>query len=72
MATLDVKNIDGTDTGNSENIGRITVKGNRNNTQKQDLAIKPADYAVSKFDSEGPKLLDRFDDPRYYQGDAVT
>ena len=78
MAT-EVKNGAGGDTGSSLN-GRITVKSNRNETQSYD----PADvdqYLIAKFDLkytdtavaiDGADLADRFDDPRYYQGDAVT
>lgn len=80
---LDVKNTDGAgggDTGNTKN-GTITVKGNRNNAQQQDAAGGNQLYSIPKFDlsanvtsdpEDGAKLQDRFDDPRYYQGDLVT
>ena len=73
MAT-DVKNNAGGDTGSAQN-GRITVAGNRNNYQYQDLQEPDQDYTISKFDNgyidtedptDGAALLDRFDDPTYY------
>jgi len=79
MAT-DVKNNQGTDSGSGKN-GSITVQANRKNFQYQDSADGNKDYLIAKFDlganatsdpTDGADLADRFDDPRYYQGDAVT
>ena len=75
MAT-DVTNISGTGTGSSKN-GRITVQSNRNNFQYQDAAQGNDEYLIAKFDLntdpvDGTNLSNRFDDPRYYQGDAIT
>lgn len=67
--SLDVKNIAGLNTGNSQN-GRVTVKGNRNDHQQQAAAAGPVEYDLEDFDNVGPVMKDRFDDPRYYQGDA--
>lgn len=77
MAT-DVKNIAGGDTGNVNN-GGVTVQGNRNNYQY--ISDGNVLHPIAKFDlqesvtsdpADGAKLVDRFDDPRYYNGDAVT
>lgn len=79
MAT-DVKNTAAGDTGSAKN-GGITVQANRNNFQYQDAAAGNVEHLIAKFDlqesvsgdpADGAKLVDRFDDPRYYQGDATT
>lgn len=79
MAT-DVKNNANGDTGSSKN-GGITVRATKLNFQYQDSAEGNDEYLIAKFDlkytdTADPKdaadLADRFDDPRYYQGDAIT
>ena len=81
MAT-EVVNTGGTGTGSSSR-GGITVKtsGSRtDNSQKLAQGIEE-DYLIAKFDLkytdtaepiDGADLADRLDDPRYYQGDAIT
>lgn len=81
MAT-DVKNLTGGDTGSGAG-GGITIKtsGSRaDNSQKLAQGIQE-DYLIAKFDLkytdtavpiDGADLADRIDDPRYYQGDAIT
>lgn len=82
MAT-DVKNTNGAGSGNTGNVknGRITVAGNKKNYQYQDAPSGNVEYEISKFDLnyaatsnpvDGAGLDDRFDDPRYYVGDATT
>jgi len=74
MAT-DVVNTAGAGTGSSQN-GNITVMGNRNNRQQQAPPLGTQTFLIAGFDlataGNGTDLADRFDDPRYYQGDAVT
>jgi hypothetical protein len=79
MAT-DVTNGAGTGTGSSKN-GGITVRANKKNFQYQDSAEGNEEYLIAKFDlkytdtadpQDAADLADRFDDPRYYQGDAIT
>ena len=73
MAT-DVKNNAAGDTGASQN-GKITVQANRNNYQYQD-PLRLITFTIANFDlngaGQGTILADRFDDPRYYTGDAAT
>ena len=73
----DIKNKDGTGTGDVSN-GRVTVRGNRNNFKHLDASSGNVNYTISKFDNsasvssdltDGAKLSDRIDDPRYYNGD---
>lgn len=73
MATLDVKNKDGNDSGDAQNA-KITVKANRNTHIHQDPPGGVITYDVDLFDqnTDGTILKDRLDDPRYYNGDAVT
>lgn len=78
--STDVKNKAGGDTGDTLN-GQITVRTNRNGYKSQAAAEGNRLYAISKFDlkytdtsdpTDAFDTADRFDDPRYYQGDAVT
>ena len=78
--STDVKNSAGGDTGNSKN-GSITVRGAKSNFQYQDGAVGNNAYSIAKFDLkytdtsdplDAADLADRFDDPRYYTGDAIT
>lgn len=79
MAT-DVTNIAGDGTGSSKN-GSITVRASKKNFQYQDAAQGNDEYLIAKFDlkysdtgdpKDAADLADRFDDPRYYTGDAIT
>lgn len=78
MAT-DVKNTSGGDSGNSKR-GGITVKANRNTNKKLDQGIHP-DYSIANFSQgygatgdsiDGADLDTRWDDIRFYTGDAST
>ncbi len=66
---VDIFNTAGTGTGSSEN-GRITVKANRNTYQQQDPPNGTTDFTIANFDIAPITLKDRYDDPRYYQGDT--
>lgn len=76
MATLDVKNIAGTDTGNTQN-GRVVVRAAKAGSAAQRKKTLQADgyyeFVIDDFDNgSGPVIKDRFDDPRYYSGDTSS
>jgi hypothetical protein len=76
MAT-DVKNIAAGDTGAVKN-GRTVIKLGRAGTLAQRFQSLDSpgytEFTISGFDTSPPGcvLADRFDDPRYYTGDAIT
>lgn len=76
MAT-DVKNFAGLDSGEAKN-GRTVVKLGKAGSLAQRFAALDSpgytEFTIAGFDTSPPGciLSDRFDDPRYYTGDAIT
>lgn len=77
MAT-DVKNIEASDSGNAVS-GRVSVRTRRTSaggTEKVNQTLDPTlglvTKTISEFDTTPTNLANRFDDPRYYAGDAAT
>ena len=68
--SLDVKNINAGITGNSQQ-GRITVKASRTTYKQRSPKEGDDEYLLSKFDSEGPNLSTRVDDPNYYYPNGI-
>lgn len=74
MAT-DVKNIAGGDTGNAENGRSVVLIAQAGTARVATLDSAGLSlFSIADFDNSPPGcvLADRFDDPRYYTGDAAT
>lgn len=75
MATLDVKNANGLDTGPSKN-GKTVINTARIGNNLGQFLKSPgySEFAVAGFDTSPPGciLKDRIDDPRYYSGDTAS
>lgn len=72
--TLDVKNIEGTVTGSSQN-GVTSVRTGKVGTIVQSIdSPGKSTHLIDDFDNGGETAVikDRIDDPRYYSGDTSS
>ena len=74
MAT-DVKNIAAGDTGSVNNGRSVVLIAHAGTTRIESLdSVGVSQFTIASFDLSPPgcTLEDRFDDARYYTGDAIT